>query len=254
VRWLLTGCNGFIAKNMIDFFSKIDITGLDLEPNSIIPTITQDVAQPIKGEYDLIIHAASGYSQDLAMFNANFLGTKSCIEVASRSNCPLVYISSAEAYQPVRTYGIMKLAGECLMKTYSKGYIVRPFHIYGPKMNLDDGRVQSQILKSITYKEVFQMKGNGKSVRSFTHVNDLLSAIPIVISMGIPGTIYDVTNEFESTSIEDLCINLGVSYTLGTEIHPIRKSVGDSSLLRKLGWKPSIKTVSGFIESSKTYE
>jgi nucleoside-diphosphate-sugar epimerase len=253
MKWLLTGCNGFIAKNFIDYFNEVELIGLDLAPSMQIPTIIQDASLPIQGVYDLIVHAASGYQDDVAMFNANFLGTKRCIEAASRNNCPLLYVSSAEAYQPVRTYGIMKLAGECLIKTYNKGYIVRPFHIYGPNMNLNDGRVQSSILRSLRFKETFHMRGTGSAIRCFTHVRDLLAAMELVVAKGVPGLIYDVTNEEESTSIEDLCKCLKIAFTTGTEEHPIKSSIGDSSLLRGLGWSPLIKTVPGFLESSITY-
>lgn len=253
MKWLLTGCNGFIAKNLIEFFKGVEFIGLDLAPSQVIPTITQDAAEPIDGEYDLIIHAASGFQDDLGMFNANFLGTKRCIEAATRSNCPLLFISSAEAHQPVRTYGIMKLAGEFLVKTYKKGYIVRPFHIYGPKMNLNDGRVQSEILKSLRYNVEFKMRGDGKSIRCFTHVNDLLSALSIVLEKGTPGIAYDITNETEPTSIEDLCRRLGVSFTIGQEKHPIQSNIGNSALLNSLGWQPSIRTVSGFLDAAISY-
>lgn len=253
MKWLITGSNGFIAKNIAEYFSQITIVGLDLSSNDKIPTIIQDVAQPISGEYDLIIHAASNYHGDLEMFNANFLGTKRCIEAAKHNDCPLIYISSAEAYQPVRTYGIMKLAGECLVRTYSKGYIVRPFHIYGPKMQLDDGRVQSQMLRSMRYNQVFKMRGNGKSIRCFTHVDDLSSALMAIIRRGIPGVVYDVSNEEEAVSIEDICRRLNIAYELGVEEHPIKCNVGDSLPLRNLGWIPAISTVAGFISASKTY-
>ena len=189
MRCLLTGCNGFIAKNLIHYFTDFNITGLDISESKFIPTLVQDVSAPIKGEYEVVIHAASGFLNDTDMFNANFLGTKRCIEVASRNNCPLVYISSAEAYEPVRTYGIMKLAGECLVKTYSKGFIIRPFHIYGPRMNLNDGRIQSEILKALRDNSVLKMRGDGSAIRTFTHVDDLLSAIELILAKGTQGTI-----------------------------------------------------------------
>lgn len=250
MRCLLTGCNGFIAKNIIHYFSNFTITGLDISESEFIPTLVQNVSDPIDGEFDVVIHAASGFSDDIDMFNANFLGTKRCIEVATRSGCPLLYMSSAEAYEPVRTYGIMKLAGECLVKTYSKGLIVRPFHIYGPRMNLDDGRIQSEILKSLRNKSVLKMRGDGSAIRTFTHVNDLLAAIELILNKGTPGKIYDVSNEYEATSIEELCMNLNITYELGLEKHPITENIGNSGLLRDLGWNPSIRTLPGFIDAS----
>lgn len=251
MRCLLTGCNGFIAKNIIHHFSDFKITGLDISESEFVPTVVQDVSEKIEGEFDVVIHAASGFLNDVDMFNANFLGTKRCIEVASRTNCPLLYISSAEAYEPVRTYGIMKLAGECLVKTYSKGFIIRPFHIYGPRMNLNDGRIQSEILKSLRDNSVLKMRGDGTAIRTFTHVDDLMAAIQVILIKGEEGTIYDVTNESEAISIEDLCKILNVKYELGSERHPIKENIGNSVLLRSLGWSPIISTLRGFIDVSK---
>ncbi len=253
MKCLLTGCNGFIAQNLIEYFPNLDITGLDQKASTLVPTLVQDVSATIEGEFDLIIHAASGFSDDKAMFNANFLGTKQCIEVAERSGCPLIYISSAEAYQPVRSYGILKLAGEFLVKNYFNGFIVRPFHIYGPKMNLRDGRIQSEILKALRYGTTLKMRGDGNALRSFTHVSDLLSAIDYIIRVGVPGLIYDVSNEDESISVVRLLDVLNINYTIGHEQHPIKESVGDSRLLRNLGWSVKITTISGFIDSSKTF-
>jgi len=246
MKCLLTGCNGFIAKNLIQYFSSFDITGLDISESEFVPTLVQDVSEPIDGEFELVIHAASGFSNDIEMFQANFLGTKRCIEVAKRNSCPLIYISSAEAYEPVRTYGIMKLAGEYLVKTYLNGFIIRPFHIYGPLMNLNDGRIQSEILKSLSNNSILKMRGDGSAIRTFTHVNDLLAAIELIIVKGKQGVIYDVSNEFEATSIEQLCKNLNIKYELGSEIHPIKTNIGNSWRLRELGWNPSINTLIGF--------
>jgi nucleoside-diphosphate-sugar epimerase len=246
MRCLLTGCNGFIAKNLIHYFKNFTITGLDIIKSEFVPTLVQDVSATIAGEFDVVVHAASGFLNDMDMFNANFLGTKRCIEVASRNNCPLVYISSAEVYAPIRTYGIMKLAGECLVKTYPYGFIIRPFHIYGPRMNLNDGRIQSEIIKTLVNKKILKMRGDGSAIRTFTHVNDLLDAISLVLAKGTCGTIYDVTNELEATTIIELCSKLNIIYEIGLEKHPIKENIGNSNLLRELGWRPSISTLNGF--------
>lgn len=255
MKCLLTGCNGFIAKNLVSYFSDYDITGVDIYriPNFLDNVMVQDVSDYIDGCYDLIIHAASGFINDVDMFKANYLGTKRCIEVASRTKCPLLFVSSAEASQPVRTYGIMKLAGECLVSTYKNAYIVRPYHIYGPKMNLEDGRIQSEIIKALKNKTILIMRGNGLAIRSFTHVADLLNAFRIIIEKGTPGIVYEISNEFEATSIISLCESLNLSFTIGAEEHPIKSSIGNSALLRDLGWSPIINTADGFLTASMTY-
>jgi dTDP-D-glucose 4,6-dehydratase len=95
------------------------------------------------------------------------------------------------------------------------------------------------------------MRGDGTAIRTFTHVNDLLAAIDLIIEKGKQGIIYDVTNEFEATSIEHLCKSLNIKYELGSEIHPIKENIGNSWRLRELGWNPSTKMLNGFVSTSK---
>ena len=56
------------------------------------------------------------------------------------------------------------------------------------------------------------MRGDGSAIRTFTHVNDLLDAISLVLAKGTCGTIYDVTNELEETTIIELCSKLNIKY------------------------------------------
>lgn len=251
MKCLLTGCNGFIAKNFIHYFKEFEITGIDLQPSEYVTTLVQNVSDPIAGEFDLVVHAASGFLDDVEMFNSNFLGTKRCIEVARRNNSPLLFISSAEAYHPVRTYGILKLAGEHLVRTYSKGFIVRPFHIYGPRMNLADGRIQSEIIRALRDREMLAMRGDGAAIRNFTHVSDLFAAFQIILRSGSPGVVYDISNESESMSIIDLLEKLHIPYRKGSQSHPIKENRGDSSLLKALGWFPKVQTIKGFHDTSE---
>ena len=90
------------------------------------------------------------------------------------------------------------------------------------------------------------MRGDGSAIRTFTHVNDLLAAIELILYKGTQGVIYDVSNESEATSIEDLCKKLKIKYELGLEKHPIKENIGNSYLLRQLGWSPKIQTLDGF--------
>ena len=87
-----------------------------------------------------------------------------------------------------------------------------------------------------------------------THVNDLISAIELVMTKGTEGTIYDVSNESEATTIEGLCRNLKIKYELGLERHPIKENIGNSWRLRELGWRPNIPTIEGFISASQCSE
>ena len=55
--------------------------------------------------------------------------------------------------------------------------IVRIFNTYGPRMNLDDGRVVPNFLKQALRREPLTIYGDGSQTRSFCYVDDLIEGI-----------------------------------------------------------------------------
>ena len=162
--------------------------------------LVQDVCDPINynGKLDYIVHAASQaspkyYGADpVGTLSANVLGTINLLKIASKNPIKaFLYFSSSEVYgnveadkNPIKEdgYGYLdpinirscyaesKRMGENICISWEHQYgipvkIVRPFHIYGPGMSLDDGRVYADFVSNIVNNNDIIMKSDGKAIR-----------------------------------------------------------------------------------------
>ncbi len=128
-------------------------------------------------------------------------GTFNILEWVKEKNIPLLHTSTSEVYgMPVtkiqdETYwgnvnpiGIRscydegKRCAETLCFDYSRHHdvnakVVRIFNTYGPKMQIDDGRVVSNfIVQAITGQDI-TVYGDGKQTRCFCYVDDMIDGI-----------------------------------------------------------------------------
>lgn len=84
--------------------------------------------------------------------------------------------------QPTSYYGVSKLAGESYVKTFAHLYgldttVLRYFHAYGPRQESSNvGGVVSIFLKAALKNLPLTIHGDGKQVRSFTWVGDIVQA------------------------------------------------------------------------------
>jgi len=163
--------------------------------------IIQDVCDPIvlKEKVHYIVHAASQaspkyYGKDPAgTLLPNVIGTHNLLELARKNTVDgFLFFSSSEVYGQVdgskiflneNTYGYLdptdirschaesKKMGEnmCISWLHQYGVkteIVRPFHVYGPGMRLDDSRVFADFVADITNNRDIIMKSNGITRRA----------------------------------------------------------------------------------------
>ena len=96
-----------------------------------------------------------------------------------------VYGNSSRASEdsqisPVSPYGITKYASEQLIDTYAQNFdfdfkILRFFSVYGPRQRPDMG-IYKFIRKALNSENI-ELYGNGLALRTFTYVDDCVSAI-----------------------------------------------------------------------------
>jgi nucleoside-diphosphate-sugar epimerase len=264
--------------------------------------VMQDVRDPYGGPggADFIIHAASQaspkfYSSDpVGTFAANVMGTWRMLEVARDSRSEgFLFLSSGEVYGrvddpsvPVRetSYGSLdplivrscyaegKRGGETLCACWHSQFgiptkIVRLSHTYGPRMDLNDGRVFADFVADVVARRDIAMKSDGSARRPFCYLADAIEGIFTVLFRGKNGEAYNVGTDSE-TSILELA-------ELLCELFPERKcqvvrqerkpddpyivssiSSGhfDISKIRSLGWTPSTDVGKGFWRTVKSYE
>jgi len=200
--------------------------------------IVQDVAEELNTnqKIDYIVHAASPaspkhYSADpIGVIMPNVIGTKNTLELAKRNSAQgYLYFSSSEIYGRFDkkqiidedTYGCIdptelrncyaqsKKMGENICISYAHQHnipirIVRPFHVYGPGMKLDDGRVFADFVKNIINNEDITLTSDGSAKRYFCYLSDATIYFFKVLLHGENKNAYNVANIKSKISIKDL--------------------------------------------------
>lgn len=173
---------------------------------------------------------------------ANYRATVGLIEALHRGNCrravfassvmiygkdaPLPYTEDAPGSSPASPYGASKLACEVLLNTYHalhKMEIVnlRLFSVYGPDLRQD--LVPYLIAAAILKNKPFTVFGDGRSVRDYIEIHDVMSAIEAAC------------NGHES--YEALNIGSGFGTTLLELIHLLEEALGRKA---ELVYKPPV--------------
>jgi nucleoside-diphosphate-sugar epimerase len=105
-------------------------------------------------------------------------------------------IKESHATNPVGAYGIMKLAGEWLVRDYTRKTgmthtIVRPSAVYGP-LDVED-RVVSKFLLAAMRGNALKVKGGSEEL-DFTHIDDAAQGIVLAtVSNNTRNTTYNLT-------------------------------------------------------------
>ena len=131
--------------------------------------------------------------------------------------------------------------------------IIRIFNTYGPKMNVDDGRVVSNFIVQALKDEDITIYGNGEQTRSFCYVDDLIEGIVKMMNSkeGFTGPV-NIGNpaEFTVKELADIIIDLTGSksklvYKPIPEDDPIKRKPIIEIAQNELEWKPLIKLEEG---------
>lgn len=247
--------------------------------------VIQDVCDPINinREINVFIHAASPagikkrHDDPVNTFLANVKGAENMLELAVNNPCEyFIFLSSVDVYGRIddnvrlkedmsgyldplnirNAYSCGKRASESLCKAYQVKYnlpvfIVRPFQIIGPGLELDDGRLHIDFVSQIKKNERIILKSDGKAIRSFMYIVDAIKAIFYVMLCGNIGEAYNIVSETGELSVRELAEIMSRN-VLGKEIkvefdYEQRNSIevtsalsvvtGDSTKIRELGWE-----------------
>ncbi|MEO8447907.1 MAG: NAD-dependent epimerase/dehydratase family protein, partial [bacterium] len=264
--------------------------------------IIQDVCDPVRctEKIDFIIHAASQaspkfYGTDpVGTLNANVLGTNNLLHLAKKNNVEsFLFFSTSEVYgavseaqiptkeneygylDPVNVrscYGESKRLGETMCVSWLHQHnipvkIVRPFHTYGPGMDLNDGRVYADFISDVVNNRDIEMKSDGQATRAFCYISDATAAFFLILLNGKNGEAYNAGNPFQEISIIRLAEKLvglfpekklkvismkqtGDGYLRST----VSRNSPDISKIGQLGWKPVTTIEEGFRKTIMSYE
>ncbi len=257
----------------------------------------QDIAEPLRADLpkaDFIVHAASQASprfyggDPVGTLEANTTGTQQMLRHAKRSDCKsFLFFSSGEVYgmplvdskrltetdygyldpATVRScYAESKRLGETLCVSWHHQFgvparIVRPFHTYGPGIDLNDGRVFADFVADILARRNITLKSDGLAVRPLCYLADATAGFFTALLKGEAGKAYNVGNPDAETSIKNLAhllvrlfpeMNLRVDHPLSAQPKggylksEVIRSTPNIDRMIALGWQPITGLAEGF--------
>ncbi|HRU38648.1 MAG TPA: NAD-dependent epimerase/dehydratase family protein [Candidatus Goldiibacteriota bacterium] len=248
---------------------------------------------------DYIIHAASQASpkyygvDPLGTMLPNITGTYNLLELSKRQHCKsFLYFSSSEVYgEPYqegksldeKSFGFLdcltlracyaegKRAGETLCRIYHEKYgvdvkVVRPFHTYGPGMDLDDGRVYADFVRNAVKGEDIVLNSDGSAVRAFCYIRDAVWGFFKVLFDGKSGEAYNIASDIDVLSVKELaeiiasiCTGHDIKVVLnktpqaGYIKSTVKAGVPDIKKASGLGFSPKVRAKEGFKKTIQSY-
>jgi UDP-glucuronate decarboxylase len=263
--------------------------------------IEQDVTQPLRvdGPVDYVVHGASPArpslhaAEPVTTLKANVLGTINLLDLcATNGSRGFVLMSSAEIYgeqppdrqlvnendygaldtlNPRACYSEGKRAAETACAAYHSqfgvvSHIARFGHIYGPGLDLDDGRAQVDFAAKVLAGQDIVLNSDGSAMRTYTYVADAVAGMFYALLLG-DEMAYNIADPSGLVSIRELAGHfvrarpqhgLRVGFTeqvSASSAYSSTKRQGlDSSRLAALGWKPKVNLAQGVDRMITHYE
>jgi nucleoside-diphosphate-sugar epimerase len=223
---------------------------------------------------DTIVHLASFPRQKVVNVNPQSgsrsmsEGLLNLLEAAKNHNVnKFVYISSSMVYgdfdndvtedadcRPIGQYGIMKLAGEWLVKDYARRtgmsyMIIRPSAVYGP-LDVED-RVISKFILTAMRGGVIKVNGAGETL-DFTYVDDAADGIVAATLSQHQNQTYNITKSHSKTLLEAAKLAVKIVGQGTIEVRdkdadfPSRGALNILAARRDLGFNPQVDIDEGF--------
>ena len=241
-----------------------------------------DINQPFDcGRIDYVFHFASPASpvdymkHGIATLQVGSLGTLHCLELARKYGAKYLISSTSECYGdplehpqketywghvnpigPRSVYDEAKRFSEALTMAYHRYHKVdtrmaRIFNTYGPRMQLNDGRVVPNFMKQALRGEPLTVYGDGSQTRSFCYVSDEIEGF-IRLAKSSEHFPVNIGNPTEFTILECARCVLAVTgsksdirYEPLPQDDPKQRCPDITKARTLLGWEPKIDLETG---------
>ncbi|RVW66002.1 UDP-glucuronic acid decarboxylase 6 [Vitis vinifera] len=202
------------------------------------------------------------------MFPFTYIYIDKCVCVSATGICTGALYTLTEdsltSLTGVRScYDEGKRVAETLMFDYHRQHgieirIARIFNTYGPRMNIDDGRVVSNFIAQALRGEPLTVQAPGTQTRSFCYVSDMVDGLIRLmegentgpINIGNPDNFLYTSGEFTMLELAETVkelINPEVVIKMvdNTPDDPRQRKPDISKAKELLGWEPKIKLRDG---------
>ena len=235
----------------------------------------------IDEKVDYVFHLASAASpvayteNPVNTLKAGSLGTINTLGLARKHDAEYFLASTSEVYgDPLITpqneeywgnvnpngersmYDEAKRFAEAATATYARSYdiktkIIRIFNTYGPNMQLNDGRVVTNLIVQALNNEDLTIYGDGSQTRSFSYVSDTVAGI-IAMMNSEHYEVFNIGNPYEMT-IKELAETILKLTNSSSKIifkrlpndDPQQRRPDITKAKEKLNWEPKIDLETG---------
>ena len=239
----------------------------------------------IENKVDYVLHFASAASpkayteHPVNTLKAGSVGTINTLGLAKKHNAEYLLASTSEVYgDPLISpqneeywgnvnpngersmYDEAKRFAEAAVATYSRSYdlktkIVRIFNTYGPRMQLNDGRVVTNFITQALRNENITIYGDGSQTRSFSYVEDTVAGI-ISLMNSSEYDVFNIGNPTEMTvgELAEKIIELTdstseIKYLELPNDDPKQRKPDITKAKTKLNWEPKVNLEEGLTKT-----
>lgn len=251
-----------------------------------------DVCDPVAvdGPVDAVLHLASFASpknyleHPIETLDVGSAGTRNMLELARHKQARFLLTSTSECYgdplvhpqvetywgnvNPVGArscYDESKRYAEALTMAYNRVYklrtnIARIFNTYGPRMQLDDGRVVPAFIDQALQGKPLSVFGDGSQTRSFCYVQDLvdglyrlvLSEERYPVNLGNPEEMTIL--EFAERIRRLMGAKAQLEFKPLPEDDPQKRQPDISKAKKLLGWEPRVSLEDGLRQTIEYFQ
>jgi UDP-glucose 4-epimerase len=285
MRIFITGGAGFIGTHLCKKISQLHkVTVYDNFSNSNqkdfpkisdVTLVIGDILNKSKLFYfmknhDVVIHLAAktdvvdSVNNPDDTFQTNVNGTQNVLDSCISNNITkLITTSSSAVYKnsddivselsdtkPSSPYGQSKLDMEQIIVSSGINYsILRLFNVYG---NGSTGGVITNFVKNISENKPLVIFGDGKAVRDFVHVDDVVKGIVFCmdsksgihnIASGIGTSIIQLANLFTRSTEEKIIYKSARTYEIIYSVADISKSQKELGFFPKISLNDGLKSI-----------
>lgn len=269
---------GLIPRSELDYLMDARLKKIRTDPELIfdVDISSLDMIRLLKSRTpELVIHLASFPRQKVVNVNPQLgsqtmsQGLLNMLEGSVQSGVTrFLYVSSSMVYgdftdnvsedarcNPQGQYGIMKLAGEWLVRDYTRKYgiehvILRPSAVYGP-LDVEDRVISKFMLQAMRGSE---LKVNGPNeTLDFTYVDDAAQGIvDAALSLNTTNNTYNITKSHSRSLLyaAELAVKLAGKGTIVVRDKdadfPSRGALDITKARRDFGFDPKVDVEEGF--------
>lgn len=214
-RILILGGNGFIGRNLCNYFYERDwnVTSFDIEkPDNVIRGVEyiegdffndKDLESVVRNQ-DVIIHAISTITPGnsnvkyMKAYKGDLVQSAKLCELLVGTNKKMIFLSSGGTVYgnqeiqpitenaltvPINHYGCIKICIENILRTFNIQFktnfiIARIANPYGPGQDYKKGVgfVDAAVKKALTGDQI-EVWGDGDTIRDYIYINDVCAMI-----------------------------------------------------------------------------